>query len=156
MSAGADSPARTTRALARRHLRLGWWGLALFVALGLTLESLHGFKARFYLDVTASSRRLMWTLAHAHGALLCLVNIAFALTLGQIDPAEPRQARRMALASAGLLVGTLLVPAGFFLGGTRIHAGDPGLGVLLVPPGALALIAAVVLTARAVGSGKTV
>jgi hypothetical protein len=132
--------------LRRRHLRIGWWTLAIFLTLGLLLEAFHGWKARYYLDVSASSRRLMWTLAHAHGSLLGLVNIAFAFSTSHL-PAG----RRLVLASASLIAGTLLLPAGFFLGGAQIHAGDPGLGALLVPPGAVALIAAVVLTARAAG-----
>ena len=39
---------------------------------------------------------------------------------------------------------------GLLLGGMFIHGGDPGLGVLLVPPGAVLLIVAVLLTALAV------
>ncbi|HEY8174006.1 MAG TPA: hypothetical protein VIH21_13040, partial [Dehalococcoidia bacterium] len=59
---------------ARRHLRFGWWSLFVFATLGLTLEALHGFKVRAYLDVSNDTRRLMWTLAHAHGTLLGLVH----------------------------------------------------------------------------------
>ncbi|MFQ5492069.1 MAG: hypothetical protein ACE5GE_15235, partial [Phycisphaerae bacterium] len=62
--------------LARRHLCFGWWSLLLFVAMGLVLESLHGFKVRFYLDVDNQTRRLMWTLCHAHGTLLAVIHIA--------------------------------------------------------------------------------
>ena len=68
--------------LRRRHLRFGWYALLGFLILGAFLEGLHGFKAGFYLDVTHETRRLMWRLAHAHGTLLALVNIAFALSLG--------------------------------------------------------------------------
>ena len=42
---------------------------------------------------------------------------------------------------------TLLL--GFFLGGLFVHAGDPGLGILLVPVGAALLFAAVWLAWRA-------
>ena len=58
----------------RRHLRFGWWSLLGFLCLGFMLELLHGFKAGFYLDVSNETRRLMWTLAHAHGALLGLAS----------------------------------------------------------------------------------
>lgn len=131
--------------LCARHLRIGWWSLLLFLALGVLLESLHGFKAGFYLDVSNETRRLMWTLAHAHGSLLSLVNIAFGMTT-RILPDWTGSSR--ALASRCHLAGLVLLPTGFFAGGLSVHGGDPGLGVLLVPPGALALVLAVYLTAR--------
>ena len=68
-------------ALVRKHLRVGWLALLVFLSLGIILESLHGFKVGLYLDVSNQTRRFMWTLAHAHGTLLALVNLAFALTL---------------------------------------------------------------------------
>jgi len=43
---------------------------------------------------------------------------------------------------------SVLLPRGFFLGGVVTHAGDPGLGILLVPVGALLLLTAIFLTAR--------
>ncbi|MEZ5284937.1 MAG: hypothetical protein R2712_09025 [Vicinamibacterales bacterium] len=73
-------------AAARRHLRFGWWALAAFAAAGLLLETLHGFKVRAYLDVANETRRLMWTLAHAHGSLLAIVNILYGLTLAIEEP----------------------------------------------------------------------
>jgi hypothetical protein len=127
----------------RRHLRFGWMGLALFATLGLVLEALHGFKLGFYLAATNETRRLMLTLAHAHGTLLSLINIAFALSLKHFEGWDPRRA------SAALIWATVLLPAGFFLGGIFPYGGDPGIGIALVPVGALALIAALVLTARA-------
>jgi hypothetical protein len=59
-----------------RHLRFGWWALFISLVVGVFLETLHGFKLGWYLDVNNDMRRLMFTLAHAHGALLALVNIA--------------------------------------------------------------------------------
>jgi hypothetical protein len=41
------------------------------------------------------------------------------------------------------------MPVGFFLGGLFVYAGDPGLGILLVPVGGLLLFVAVLLTALA-------
>jgi len=87
----------------------------------------------------------MWRLAHTHGALLSLLNVVFALTLSRW---QPGRAKRRALASGCLAAATLIIPAGFFSGGVFVHGGDPGLGVLLVPPGAALLFAAVLLTAR--------
>lgn len=133
-------------ALRLRHLRVGWWTLAVFVALGLVLEALHGLKAGFYLDVGASTRRLMWTLAHAHGALLGLVHLGFAATLGTLDGWGAAGRRQ---ASVWLLVATVALPAGFFLGGVDAKGGDPGPAVLLVPAGGLALLVAVLLSAVA-------
>ena len=121
-----------------RHLRYGWWSLFGFLSLGLLLEVLHGFKIGWYLDANQEMRRLMFTLAHAHGTLLGLVNIAAGLTLRMVKGFEVTRAY-----SLSLLWGSGLLPAGFFLGGIIIHDGDPGLGVLLVPVGALLLLYAI-------------
>ena len=118
-----------------RHLRFGWWSLFVFLALGLGLETLHGFKLGWYLDVGNEMRRLMFTLAHAHGTLGALVNIAAGLTLRLVPGFELRTG-----ASRSLLLGAVLLPAGFLLGGIVIHDGDPGLGILLAPVGALLLL----------------
>jgi hypothetical protein len=115
-----------------------------FLLGGLALEALHGMKAGFYLDPANETRRLLFRLAHAHGTLIALVNVVYGLTVR----AEPRAAA--GLASPALLAALLLVPGGFFAGGFAIHGGDPGLGVLLVPAGALALAVGVALVARAV------
>jgi len=131
--------------LRRRHLKFGWYALLGFLTLGAVLEGLHGFKVGFYLDVTQESRRLMWRLAHAHGTLLALVNIAFAVSL---DALRDNEASRLRFASACLLVGALLVPLGFFAGGLFVRDGDPGLFVLLVPLGALLLFLGVLQVAR--------
>ena len=104
-----------------RHLRVGWWTLAVFVALGLGLEALHGLKAGFYLDVGASTRRLMWTLAHAHGALLGLVHLGFAATLDALAGWSAAGRRQ---ASIWLLVATAALPTGFFLGGLDARGGQ--------------------------------
>jgi predicted GNAT family N-acyltransferase len=138
--------------LALRHLRVGFWGLLCFLTLGLGLEALHGFKVAFYLDLDSEPRRLAWRLAHAHGTLLSLVHVVFGLTLGSRYAPPARTALR---ASRLLDAATLLLPGGFLLGGFFVHGGDPGLGVLLVPLGALALFAAVWLVARGVGAGVT-
>jgi hypothetical protein len=125
------------------HLRAGWTALLGFALVGLGLELLHAVKAPSYLGVAAEPRRLLWTLAHAHGLGLALVNLALAALVrhlpGRLHPA----------ASPCLLASTLLVPGGFFLGGLFVHGGDPGLGALLVPPGALLLLLALALVVRA-------
>ena len=136
------------RDFALRHLRLGWWSLLVFAGLGLALESFHGFKLRAYLDVSNDTRRLMWTLAHAHGTLLSLVNIVFGLSIRVVPEMSTRDRPSISWCLIGALV---LLPAGFFLGGVAFYGGDPGVGVLLVPIGAVSLIAAVFLLARQVG-----
>jgi hypothetical protein len=138
---GAADPA----ALVRRHLRIGWWSLLVYLTLGILLESLHGFKAGWYLNVSNSTRRLMLTLAHAHGTLLGLLHIAFAATISYF-PLANLPSRRLA---ANCLVGAgVLIPAGFLLGGLTSYAGETGLGIILVPAGALLLVVSVVLTAK--------
>lgn len=129
----------------RRHLRFGWWSLLFFLTVGLILEGLHGFKVAAYLKTSMETRRVMWTLAHAHGTMLALVHLGFAFTI-RTFPEQNVKAREWA--SAFLRAATLLIPAGFALGGMFIYAGDPGLGILLVPLGALLLFAAVFMTAH--------
>lgn len=140
----AEVPA--TDDLARRHLRIGWWGLLVFLSAGVVLEALHGFKVGLYLDVTNDARRLMWRLAHVHGTLLSLVNLAFAASLPLLTAFADAPRR---LASRCMIGALLLMPTGFVLGGVSIHGGDPGLAVLLVPPGGILLFVGVLLTARA-------
>jgi hypothetical protein len=123
----------------------GWWSLLVFLSLGIVLEAMHGFKVGWYLNVDNQTRRLMWTLAHAHGTLLALIHIGFALTVNAL--ADDNLGWRR-LASPCLIGASILLPGGFFLGGIFIYGGDPGLGILLLPVGALLLLVAVFVTAR--------
>jgi hypothetical protein len=134
--------------VARRHHRLGWAALLLFLSLGAFLEFLHGFKLGFYLDPGSKLRRELWTLAHAHGTVLALVQIGFAVGLPHFGRWT---AGRLKLASFFLLDATVLIPLGFFLGGLVPSEGDPWLGILLVPVGALLLFIAVGLIALSAG-----
>jgi len=113
-----------------RNLRFGWWSLLVFLSLGGVPETLHGFKIGWYVDVGNDTRRLMFTLAHAHGTLLALVNIVVGLTVRILD----RFALRSSVSFA-LIWAAILLPGGFFLGGIVIYDGYPGLGVWLVPVG---------------------
>jgi hypothetical protein len=113
-----------------------------FVVLGTALELLHAVKAPLFLDVGKETTRLLLRLAHAHGTLIALVNVAYALTLR----ARPTSAN--SVAGTALLASLVLLPGGFFLGGLGAAGGDPGLGVLLVPPGALALFVGAALIGR--------
>jgi hypothetical protein len=115
-------------------LRAGFVALLVFAALGLLLEALHGFKVGEYLDVGNDTRRLLWRLAHAHGALLGLLNICHALTVRAWPQLEDRTSER------ALLAALVLMPLGFFLGGAFAQGADPGASVGLAAAGAVALL----------------
>jgi hypothetical protein len=134
-----QAPLGKSPALLRTHLRFGWLGLLLFALIGIALEGLHAFKSSAYLGVGQETRRLMWTLAHAHGVGLSLVHLGFAATLGLLR--EPLRAR-LVTASRALRWASVLIPGGFLLGGVVTYEGDPGVGVFLVPIGALLLVIA--------------
>ena len=134
------------RPYVRRHLRLGWWTLFLFLALGLGLAALRAAQAPCYLHPANATRRLMWTLAHTHGTLVALLHLVYGAALQlvpRVATAPPR------VTSAALTAAGVALPGGFFLGGVWFHGGDPGLGILAVPVGALCLLAAVGGIARA-------
>ena len=156
MSPPASSPLRPPlphpdlSRLVRRHLSFGWWSLLVFLMLGIGLEALHGFKVPWYLNDAYSARRLLWTLAHAHGVLLALINVVFAIGLRTFAPESPPT-----LVSRCLLGASVLVPAGFALGGIDVRGGDPGLGIILLPIGAALLVVAVFLIARATRSDSS-
>lgn len=120
-----------------RHLVAGFVALFSFAAGGLGLEVLHAFKVPLLVDAGAETTRLLLRLAHAHGALLGLVQVAWAAALGL----RPRAARGDV--SAALLGALVLLPAGFALGALPqlgARAGDPGPLVALAPVGAASLL----------------
>jgi ABC-type cobalamin transport system permease subunit len=128
------------------HQRFGWWSLLVFAALGLSLELLHGFKIQLYLSVSNETRRLMWTLAHAHGVLLAVINIVFGLTVSSGRLPIGSVARN----STALIAASILLPGGFFAAGIRFYEADPGLGIIGVPVGAALLLVVLFSIARAV------
>ena len=152
-----SAPTEARGAIVTRHMVIGWWSLLIFVALGLVLESMHGFKVAWYVNSgEPETTRLMMRLAHAHGTFLSLVHLAFAWT---VSKATGFQGRSRSVASRSVQAAGILVPAGFLLaglpgfvktGGLRLGVlgGDPGLGIVLVPIGALLLILALYLVAR--------
>ena len=133
------------------HFRWGWTLLLVFLTLGFLLEALHGFKAGFYLDASSETRRLMWTLAHAHGTLLSLVHLAFAAYL---NTGVDWQRGRLKLASRSLMGGSIILPVSFFLSGLYTYDGDPGLFIYLAPFGALLLFIAVFLIAASAKAAR--
>ena len=104
---------------------------------GLVLETMHGFKLSWYVSVDNETRRFLWVLAHAHGALISIINVMFAMMLmhGVVQDEDCKWI------SLFLLAALVLMPVGFFSGGLIIYQGDPGLGIVLALLGALNLIA---------------
>lgn len=124
------------------HLRLGWLLLLAGVAGGATLEAALAAKWTGLLD--DALRRELLRLSHFHAGLLGLVNLVYA---SHADAAVLSPARRR-LASRAMRLGSTLLPVGFLLGGAWHPEGDPGIGVLLVPLGAIAIALAVALQLR--------
>ena len=114
--------------------------LAVFATIGLSLEAFLGFKASWYLEEAYETRRLLFTLGHAHGALLSIVNVLF----GVAATATKGEASRLLVASRLLTIATVLLPSGFLIGGFGIRGSDPGIGIFLVPVGAVCAVAAFV------------
>jgi hypothetical protein len=110
----------------------GWISLAAWIVFGLLIEGLIGFRSPALLD--DSVRREMFRLAHAHGTLLNLVLIAAALC-GRLDLIRLGRITALALRAA-----VVLLPIGFLLAGIWHFKDDPGLGILLVPLGAVLLL----------------
>ena len=128
-----------TDELTRTCLVHGWVVVLISVCLGLGLEALHLFKSPFYLEV--SLRRDLWTLAHAHGTLLGLIVVVMGYSARSlISNAEARKTPLKLLRAA-----SVLIPAGFFLGGIGASEGDPSLFILLVPFGAVLLLFGITL-----------
>lgn len=122
---------------ARRCRRFGWTALGAWSLFGLALEAAHGFKLAAFLDDRL--RHSLLRLGHAHGVVLALVVLAFGAGAGSLhgdDP--PAKARRT---GALIRAGALVVPLGFALSAIAPHEADPGFPVLLVPLGAVLLIA---------------
>lgn len=126
-------------------LQFGWWGILVFLSLGVVLEILHGFKVQWYLHPDYEVRHLMGRLAHAHGTGLSLLMLGFGATLNTV---EASTRTRLQLSGVLIRAAVVLVPGGFLLGGLWPHGADPGLGIVLVPIGALALFVAVLRIAR--------
>lgn len=128
----------------RYHLKCGWLVLCVFLTMGVVLETLHGLKVDWYLNVGLENRRLLFTLAHAHGALIGMLHLALSANMSQM-----RMGRALRWCSWCLLSATILLPGGFLLGGVFLLGSDPGWGVFLTPVGGVLLITSVVLAFRA-------
>ena len=129
----------------RRTVRVGWLLLAISLPFGVVLEAFHALKAPLYLG--SDVRREMWRLAHAHGTLLGVVCLVFAA----LAPVHVAQRIRASVARQ-IRWGAVLMPLGFFAGGIFNSEGDPSLGVLLTPVGAVLLIVALARVAATRGT----
>lgn len=120
------------------HLRLSLASLAVFLATGLWLEAMIGLRAAGWVDDPL--RREMLRLGHAHGAILSVVNLALAWGMHRLATPDA-WARRVRVAA---WLGAVCVGVGFFGGGLWHGPSDPGPLVLIVPAGALMLLASCV------------
>lgn len=139
---------QSSAALASLLIRFGLWSLVAYLALGIVLDALHGFKVAWYLEF--ETRRLLWTLAHAHGVLVSVLAIVFGLLLQRTAQATGWHR----LVSACLMAAAVLLPGGFLLGGIYVYDGDPGPGVVLSPIGGALLFVAVLVTALRYRPGR--
>jgi hypothetical protein len=114
-------------------IRHGWISLAAWILFGILIEGFIGFRSPALLDDAV--RREMFRLAHAHGTLLNLVLIAAAIC-ARLD-----LIRLGSIASLGLRSAVVLLPTGYLLAGIWHFKDDPGVGILLVPTGAVLLLA---------------
>jgi hypothetical protein len=121
----------------KRNIAWGFVFLALFMATGFVLGYLHDLSPgrERWIAEYAAGRHFELRLAHVHGSLFGLINVAIGLALARL-PLPPRPARAISwLGLAGLLM-----PIGIL--------GHALLGVppLLVLVGGLAMIAATLWT----------
>ena len=126
------SPPQQTTGLVRQ----GWISLAIWIAFGILIEGMSAFRTPAFLDDPL--RREMLRLAHAHGTLLNLV-LLVAVICARLEIIGLR-----AFSSVSLRLAVIFIPIGFLLGGLWHYPDDPGLGIFLVPVGALLLLFAAV------------
>src|SRR5262245_27402628 len=137
-----SAPASREEGPALLHRRFGWTALFVWMCGGLVLELFHGVNLASYL--LDPLRRELLTLAHFHGALLSVVNLAY-VRWAEAPGLSPAQ---RTTASRALVAGSVLLPLGFLLGGLFHYEGDPGLGIFLAPIGGLLLLYPVALQTR--------
>ncbi len=123
------------------HLRAAVGLAAAFLAMGLWLEAMIGLRAAGWVDDPL--RREFLRLGHAHGGVLSLLNVALAWAMERLRTPDA-WAKRIRIAA---LFGAALVGLGF-IGGALWHGPtDPGPLVLVVPAGAMMLLASTVAVA---------
>lgn len=116
-----------------------WFSLAFWLSFGLLLEGLIGFRSPAYLQ--DATRRELFRLAHAHGALLSILLLVVWLYLQGKHISPPNAALR------SLQAGAILMPVGFLLGGAWHYESDPNALVFLAPLGGVMIIFGVIAIA---------
>lgn len=129
--------------LGNAHARFGWSLLFVALLFGVVLEGLHGFKSVALL--MSPLRRELWQLAHFHGALFGVINLVY-VRWADSDALGPTRRRS---ASRALILGSGLLPLGFLLGGVGHYESDPGIGIVVAPVGAVAILYAIGVQALA-------
>lgn len=116
-----------------------WFGLAFWMAFGLLVEGLIGFRSPAYLQDPV--RREVFRLAHAHGTLLSILLLLANLYIqrGLASPPE--------LGVLLLRIGVFVMPIGFLLGGIWHFESEPGIGIFLAPIGGVLVVFGVVTLA---------
>jgi hypothetical protein len=117
-------------------IRQGWISLACWIAFGILVEGFNAFRSPAYLDDAV--RREMFRLAHAHGTLLNIVLLIAAIS-ARLD-----LIRLSPMTSLGLCSAVVLLPAGFLFGGLWHFKDEAGPAIVLVPIGAVLLLATAV------------
>lgn len=116
-----------------------WFSLAFWMAFGLFVEGLIGFRSPAYLQDPV--RREVFRLAHAHGTLLSSLLLLANLYVqkGLTSPPE--------LGVLFLRIGVFVMPIGFLLGGIWHFESEPGIGIFLAPIGGVLVVFGVVALA---------
>ena len=117
-----------------------WLGVAIWMSFGLLMEGFIGYRIPgYFADAT---RRELFRLAHAHGALLSILLFAAAFCADKF-PNTPN------FAIWSLRAGVVLMPLGFLLAGVWHFPNEPGIAIWLVPISALLIIFAAITMALA-------
>ncbi|MEP6847452.1 MAG: hypothetical protein ABI999_01260 [Acidobacteriota bacterium] len=119
--------------------RQGWIGVAFWISFGLLIEGLIGFRSPSYLSDPV--RRELFRLAHTHGTVLSILLLIALIYLAKNFITPPTAA------IWSLRIGTVLMPAGFLLGGIWHYESDPGVMIFLAPLGGLMVIFGVIAIA---------
>jgi hypothetical protein len=129
-------------------LRQAWISLGIWIAFGILIEGLIGFRTPALVD--DSLRKDLFRLAHAHGTLLNLVLLVMAIC-ARLDLVRPAHS-----AIVSLRLAAIFLPFGFLFGGLWHYSDDPGIGIVLVPIGALLLLFAAVQSAFSISNSNAV
>lgn len=139
-SIAANSIAPKNGKLIANLIFQAWLGVAIWMSFGLLMEGFIGYRIpSYFADAT---RRELFRLAHAHGALLSVLLFAAAFCADK-SPNPPN------FAIWSLRAGVVLMPLGFLLAGVWHFPDEPGIAIWLVPIAALLIVFAAITLALA-------